>query len=90
MPSSKGVNRQFQLVFNERSEAPSNIRLQDPKYSSLGEIKVMVPGVLKLLQGLSVHKAAGPDQLKPRGLKESHSTSTNNNILEVLRDGRGT
>ena len=39
-------------------------------YSSMGDITVDPKGVTKLLDGLNVHKASGPDGLNARVLKE--------------------
>ena len=39
----------------------------------MGEIRVDPKGVLKLLNGLKVHKAPGPDGLSARVLKECSS-----------------
>lgn len=36
----------------------------------MADIEITESGVLKLLQHLKVHKAAGPDQIRPRVLKE--------------------
>ena len=38
----------------------------------MDKIEVTVKGVQKLLLGLTPHKAAGPDELSPRVLKEIH------------------
>ena len=39
-------------------------------FSSMGDITVDPKGVAKLLDGLNVHKASGPDGLNARVLKE--------------------
>jgi hypothetical protein len=68
------MNQQFESVFTQ--EAPINPDLL-PKQSvhpTMDDIDITEPGVLKLLQQLKVHKAAGPDQIGPRVLKELAST----------------
>jgi hypothetical protein len=59
------LNAQFKLAYTEEdlTNLPDVGRNTIPK---LPEIRVMEKGVLKLLQNLKVHKAAGPDTISPR------------------------
>ena len=58
------------------SNQPSHVKTTDPPskgaslFSSMGDITVDPKGVAKLLDGLNVHKASGPDGLNARVLKE--------------------
>ena len=62
-------NRQFQSALTREgdSDPPSK---GDSPFSSMGDITVDPKGVAKLLDGLNVHKAPGPDGLNARVLKE--------------------
>ena len=62
-------NRQFQSAFTreEYSDPPSK---GASPFSSMGDITVDPKGVTKLLDGLNIHKASGPDGLNARVLKE--------------------
>jgi len=63
------LNKQFVSVF---SAATSNHQpnLGPSPLPSMPPIAVSVPGVLKLLLGIQPHKAAGPDEIHARLLKE--------------------
>ena len=65
-------NKQFQSAFTHEtdSEIPSKGTSQ---FTAMGEITVDPKGFLKLLNGLKVHKAPGPDGLSARVLKECSS-----------------
>ena len=62
-------NRQFQFAFTHEanSDPPSK---GASSFFFMGEITVDWKGVAKLLDGLNVHKAPGPDGLNARVLKE--------------------
>ena len=62
-------NRQFQSAFTREgdSDPPSK---GASLFSPMGDITVDPKGVAKLLDGLNVHKAPGPDGLNARVLKE--------------------
>ena len=61
-------NRQFQSAFTREADSdPPSIGASP--FSSMGEITVDPKGVGKLLDGLNVHKAPGPDGLNARVLK---------------------
>ena len=67
--------REGVAVYKERkketdSEIPSK---GTSPFTAMGEITVDPKGVLKLLNGLKVHKAPGPDGLSARVLKECSS-----------------
>ena len=62
-PTTKAniLNDQFSSVFNS-TEDPTTIKeLTSPPHTSMPKIDVNVNGVQKLLAGLNIHKAAGPD-----------------------------
>ena len=78
-PISKAniLNKQFESVFSPRQ--PLSLkhlcsRLISSPQTTMDNIKVTPEGVDKLLQGLSPHKASGPDEISPspRILKELH------------------
>ena len=62
-------NRQFQSVFTCEADSDLPSKGASP-FTSMGEITVDPKGVTKLLDGLNVHKAPGPDGLNARVLKE--------------------
>jgi len=63
------LNRQFSSVFiNDTSTFQSD--LGPSPFTDMTNINVTQAGVFKLLSGLKPHKAAGPDAMKPRVLKE--------------------
>ena len=59
------LNAQFKSAYTQEdlTNLPDVGRNTIPK---LPEIRVMEKGVLKLLQNLKIHKAAGPDTISPR------------------------
>ena len=62
-------NRQFKSAFTREADSDPPSKGTSP-FFSMGEITVGPKGVAKLLDGLNVHKAPGPDGLKARVLKE--------------------
>ena len=62
-------NRQFQSAFTREDDSDPPSKGASPFYS-MGDITVDPKGVTKLLDGLNVHKASGPDGLNARVLKE--------------------
>ena len=62
-------NRQFQSAFSREDDSDPPSKGASP-FSSMGDITVDPKGVTKLLDGLNVHKASGPDGLNARVLKE--------------------
>ena len=63
------TNRQFQSAFTREDHSDPLWKGASP-FSSMGDITVDPKGVAKLLDGLNVHKASGPDGLNARVLKE--------------------
>ena len=61
-------NKQFQSVFTRETDSEIPSKGTSP-FTPMGEITVDPKGVLKLLNGLKVHKAPGPDGLSARVLK---------------------
>ena len=62
-------NRQFQSAFTGEGDSDPPSKGASP-FSPRGDITVDPKGVAKLLDGLNVHKAPGPDGLNARVLKE--------------------
>ena len=62
-------NRQFQSAFTRDDDSDPPSKGASP-FSSMGDITVDPKGVTKLLDGLNIHKASGPDGLNARVLKE--------------------
>ena len=56
-------NKQFQSAFTRETDSEIPSKGTSP-FTSMGEITVDPKGVLKLLNGLKVHKAPGPDGLQ--------------------------
>ena len=67
------LNRQFESVFTREAPFDPSTELQQD-HPSMPDINITVPGVEKLLKGLNEHKAAGPDHLAPKVLKELADT----------------
>ena len=65
-------NKQFESVFTRESDSEIPCKGTSP-FIPMGEITVDPRGVLKLLNGLNIHKAPGPDGLSARVLKECSS-----------------
>jgi hypothetical protein len=63
------LNRQFQSVFNSQ-QAPHPNLLPPSSHPASEEIVITTPGIEKLLRKLKPHKAAGPDDISSRILKE--------------------
>ena len=62
------LNNQFKSVFSQDSDnlpPPPN-----PEFPVMADINITVNGIYKLLHNLNPHKAAGPDNISPRVLKE--------------------
>jgi hypothetical protein len=76
IPKANIVNDQFKSVFSNidkitESEFESNCKLSiKSKYQTMPDITVTCEGIAKLLLNLNPNKAAGPDEIKPRVLKE--------------------
>ena len=70
------LNQQFQSVFSEgktytKEEFMTKCKMDvDGDLTTLSSIEITVEGVTKLLGELNPHKAAGPDGISPRILKE--------------------
>ena len=66
---AEALNKQFQSVFNPTT----HITLPDmgpSSFPSMKKFKFTVPGILKLLQDIKIHKATGPDKMVPRLLHD--------------------
>ena len=63
------LSRQFASVFTSDSGG-TQARLYGPTYPAIKPLTIDQYGVEKLLQGLNVSKASGPDNLPCRLLKE--------------------
>ena len=62
-------NKQFQSAFTRESDSEIPCKGTSP-FIPMGEITVDPNGVFKLLNGLNINKASGPDCLSARVLKE--------------------
>ena len=62
------LNTQFQSIFTIESPVSHDLLPSIAPFPSMPDISVS--GVLKLLHEQKVHKAAGPDQIRPRVLRE--------------------
>ena len=65
-------NKQFESAFTREFDSEIQCKGTSP-FTPMGEITVDPKGVLKLLNGLNIHKAPGPDGLNARVLKECSS-----------------
>ena len=63
------LNKQFSSVFT-RDSTRNQAKLYGPSYPSINPLTIDVKGVEKLLAGLNISKASGPDQICCRVLKE--------------------
>ena len=63
------LNEQFQSVFSPHHQAPDDL-LPTSRHPSSPEIRFSLPGIEKLLSKLKPHKAAGPDNITARVLKQ--------------------
>jgi hypothetical protein len=76
LPGKKAsiLNNQFKGAFSERTNKSSDELAQNFKlpglYPPIETLNITSPGIEKLLLNLSPHKAAGPDNIRPRILKE--------------------
>ena len=68
------LNQQFESVFIRETPISPDLLPEQPSHPSMEDIVITEPGVQKLLERLKVHKAAGPDQIGPRVLKELAET----------------
>ena len=63
------LGRQFSSVFT-KNEGEDTAKLAGPNYPPIDQLTINQEGVQKLLAGLNASKAAGPDRLPCRFLKE--------------------
>ena len=65
------LNKQFKSVFTPPQSAADNIpKLSGPKTPLISPLKISTKGVEKLLAGLNVKKASGPDNIPCKILRE--------------------
>ena len=67
LSKSEILNKQFQSVFTKKSTTATP-RLFGNKYPSIGKLSITLKGVQKLLEKISISKAAGPDLIPGRML----------------------
>ena len=83
-------NKQFESAFTRESDSEIPCKGTSP-FTPMGEITVDPKGVLKLLNGLNIHKAPGPDGLSARVLKESQGTVPDDlrqaNVAPIFKKG---
>jgi hypothetical protein len=63
------LNRQFESVFTREDPIDPSINTEQA-HPSMPDITFTTAGIEKLLRGLNDHKAAGPDHIAPKVLKE--------------------
>ena len=64
------LNKQFQSAFTRENPVPPDVKDRPSPYPTAPDISISTEGVQKMLQNLKPHKAAGPDEISPRVLKE--------------------
>ena len=64
------LNHQFSSVFNKDENADTIKQKETNPFPSMESIYISPEGVRKLLNGLQIHKATGPDEISTRLLKE--------------------
>ena len=64
------LNQQFESVFTHETTLPSDIVPPNSPHPRMADINFNTTGVEKILNNLNAHKAAGPDDISPRILKE--------------------
>ena len=69
LSKAKILGNQFSSVFTKDAPDTANIRKEGPSYSPLPDLVITTEGVEKLLAGLNPSKAAGPDGISARLLK---------------------
>ena len=65
---AEALNDQFTGVFTKKTH--DQVPLLERKIPKMKDIRITEGGVLKLLQGLNISKARGPDEISPKILKE--------------------
>ena len=73
LSKAEALGRQFQSVFTRDDNNSNFTKLFGPNYPSIGNITIREAGVTKLLATLNPSKAAGPDAIHCRLLKELSS-----------------
>ena len=63
------LNQQFESVFTRETDVPANLLQATSRHPEMPDILFTLPGVLKLLENLKIHKAPGPDGITPRVLQ---------------------
>ena len=63
------LNKQFQSVFSPVQKLPEGI-FSDSPHPTSDDITITTPGIFKMLKRLKPHKAAGPDNITARIMKE--------------------
>ena len=67
---ANALNNQFVSVFTKEDHSPLS-RISTESTSAISQITVNVEGIFNLLSKIESNKAAGPDQIPPRLLKEA-------------------
>ena len=63
------LNEQFQSVFTTEIVVQEDLLPPNSPHPSMPDIDITESGVLKLLLNFKIHKAAGPDEIRPKILK---------------------
>ena len=78
---SEALNAQFKSVFTKEPDGPLPDIGSSP-HSTMPEISITASGISNLLQNLNIYKAAGPDQVDAKILKELQDIFAP--ILEII------
>ena len=70
--SPKSLRSLAQRALQDISDSGVNLPFQSSPYSRMPNIQVSMKGIEKLLKGLNLHKASGPDKFKPIVLQTLH------------------
>ena len=66
---AEALSKQFCSVFTRDTPETADLRMEGPSYPPIPELKIKPEGIVKLLTGLNPSKAAGPDEIPARLLK---------------------
>ena len=66
---AEALSKQFCSVFTKDTPETADLRMEGPSYPPISELKIQTEGIVKLMTGLNPSKAAGPDEIPARLLK---------------------
>ena len=65
----EALSKQFCSVFTKDTPETADLRMEGPSYPPIPDLKIKTEGIVKLMTGLNPSKAAGPDEIPARLLK---------------------